>query len=156
MCSGDSLPVRWREGWGEGFGRIRKTLQLPRAEDAILDAASPGMGFLGVIGAAIAHHPDVWAQVGDLGKRVRLQGAADQFHAADVPNCAQEVESFSLGELRRLTGEFLDRVIRPEQHGQLAELRGLLEETEVRRPKVIERARDDDLFGHGGQSLTRT
>ena len=68
-----------------------------------------------------------------FGNASKLVGTISFDDAAHETDGVQKIKPFGQRKFGRLAGELLQRFIRPEQHGQFAELRGFLEKAQVAR-----------------------
>ena len=106
--------------------RFGKTFQLVRLENAVGDFIFSGKFFARRIGRGFAVRPDVGAQI--FRQPVKTDRAIGFNHAADIADGVQKINPLRQRKFRRAGLEFLQRGIRPEQHGKFTELRRLFQE----------------------------
>ena len=87
--------------------------------------------FAHLAGRAFNIGPNLRAQAGNFRQRIGRGPDAKRDDAADATDGAQKIIPFRQRKLGRLAGLLFQHGIRPEQHGQFAELGGLFQKTQV-------------------------
>ena len=87
--------------------------------------------------------PDVSAQI----FRQRIEIVAVRLDdLGDIADGVEKVAALGQWKFRRFAGELFQRGIRPEEHGQFAELRRLFKKPQVARLDVVKPAADYDVY----------
>ena len=127
--------------------RFGKTFQFLRRKNAVGDFVLAGeFPARGILRQRVVR-PNVGAQA--FRQRIGIFRRVRFDNSADVADGIQKIVSFRQGKFRRLAVELLQDRIRPQQHGEFAELRGFFEKTQIARLDVVEPAADHDIFLRG-------
>ena len=134
-------------GRGRHRRRLGKTRKPVRRENPVGDPDFAGKDGAGGAGRRGIIRPDIRPQVFRQGIEIRRAIRLHDF--ADIADGVQKIAPFRQRKLRCFAGEFLQRRVRPEQHGKFSELGGFFEKPQVAGLDVVEPAADNDLWLRG-------